>query len=313
MRFLDPYEEIMRDATLFDERNFTRRFEAIELLELVALTGAASSETVGQESAPEPIERLMAALGAVDERLFVRLRAEIAVGRHRGEAFEKLLLDHCVVEDGPGYDALDVFTNRLCSFLPMPVPTRKLEAEMVDFHKTPARVVLELARRVTSGDVFVDLGAGLGQVVLLVHLLTGARVRGLEIEPVFCVYARRCMVELGLSGPGLPGAAEAGGVAGAEAGEVGGAGAVAFLEGDARFANYSEGSVFFMYTPFRGELLETVFGLLRQEATTRSLMLITYGPCTIHAARQGWLRADGPLPDGGDGLGIFIATGGTCG
>ena len=275
---------------MFDERNFAGRFEALELLELVSLDGPAVEAM-----------SLIAALEDVDARLFARLRMELAAGRHRGKAFWDLLAEFCGGEgdngwidgwwranDEQGYDTLDAFTIRLCSFLPMPVPTRMLEAEMVDYHKTPARVVLEIARRVTAEDVFVDLGAGLGQVVLLVHLLTGARVRGLEIEPAFCGYARECAAALGLAG-GL------------------GLAAVAFVEGDARFANYAEGTVFFMYTPFRGALLETVFGLLRQEALSRSFMLVTFGPCTEHAARQDWLRMDGPPPDGADGLCFFRA------
>jgi len=253
---LQQYEETFRDSTLFDERNFVARVEAIELLE---------PGTFGESGA-----RLLAALEEVDERLLGRLRAEIAAGRHRGEGFWKLLGEYCGERepDVHGYDALDVFVNRLTSFLPMPVPTRMLEAEMVDYHKTPARIVLELARWVTPEDVFVDLGAGLGQVALLVHLLTGARVRGLEIEPSFCGYASTCATMLGLS----------------EAAE--------FSEGDARFANYSEGTVFFMYTPFRGELLAAVFECLRREALSRSFVLVTYGPCTIDAAGQSWLRAE---------------------
>ncbi|HEV2482923.1 MAG TPA: hypothetical protein VGS79_24830 [Puia sp.] len=299
MRSLDAYEAIVRDAALFDERNFEGRLEAIELLELAVLQATAEVAGPGSPAAGADwgrdsqaaaanrgltrgrVERLIAALEAVDERFFARLRAEIAAGRHRGRDFEELLLQHCVVEDGPGYDMLDVFVNRLCSFLPMPVPTRVLEAEMVDFHKTPARVVLQLARRVVAEDVFVDLGAGLGQVAMLVHLLTGARTRGVEIEPVFCGYARQCAAELRLAD-------------------------VAFCEGDARFADYSQGTVFFMYTPFRGELLETVFGLLRREALSRSFMLVTFGPCSAYAARQDWLRVE-EYPGRGDGLCFFRA------
>lgn len=278
MRLGDQYETIARDATLFEERNFIARTDAIELLEVLDLETLSRTETAKAACsgpAREQVEQLIAALEEVDVRLFARLRAEIAAGWHRGEAFGKLLLDYCVVEEGSGYDVLDVFVNRLTSFLPMAVPTKVLEAEMVDYHKTPARIVLELARWVKPGDVFVDLGAGLGQVALLVHLLTGARVRGVEIEPAFCGYARQCAERLGLTGTGPV---------------DGGDGAVVlFVEGDARFANYSEGTVFFMYTPFRGELLATVFELLRQEALSRPFKLVTYGPCTKDAAEQSWL------------------------
>ncbi len=249
--------------------------------------------------------QVKAALEEVDDRLFARLRAQIVAGWHRGDEFEELLVNYCGVDtaEGTGYDMLDVFVNRLCSFLPMPVSTRTLEAEMVDFHKTPARVVLELAQLIGPGDVFVDLGAGLGQVVLLVHLLTGVPASGVEIEPAFCRYARDCAAGLGLPGVGSSGAFDPDG-ARVPAG-------VAFVEGDARFANYSEGTVFFMYTPFTGELLETVFELLRREGLSRPFTLVTYGPCTLSAARQSWLRATGPLPNGVDKLGIFRATGET--
>ena len=269
MSALEQYEIIARDVALFDERNFVPRVEAIELLE---------SEIFDEEG-----RTLLTALEEVDERLFARLRMEIAAGRHRGKEFEMLLLDYFSEQDlrtgdlragdDPGYSALDIFVNRLCTYLPMPEPTLILEAEMVDYHKTPASVVLEIARRVEPEEVFVDLGAGLGQVALLVHLVTGARVVGLEIEPAFCAYAQECIAGLGLTD------------------------AVSFIEGDARFADLSEGTVFFMYTPFTGVLLETAFELLRLEALKRSFKLVTFGPCTKHAANLNWLRADGTLED----------------
>ena len=292
-------ETIFNDRSLFRERNFVRRFDAIELLEgelgVDAGLGSAGLGLWAAEAA-----QVRAALEEVDDRLFARLRAEIAAGWHRGDEFEELLVTYCGVDaaEESGYDMLDLFVNRLCSFLPMPLSTRTLEAEMVDFHKTPVRVVLELAQRIGPGDVFVDLGAGLGQVVLLVHLLTGVPASGVEIEPAFCRYARDCAAGLGLPGAFDPDQAAV------PAG-------VAFVEGDARFANYSKGTVFFMYTPFTGELLETVFELLRREGLSRPFTLVTYGPCTMSAARQSWLRATGAPPDGVDKLAIFRATGET--
>src|ERR1700761_5436689 len=225
------------DVSLFEERNFVARGEAIEFLE---------SETPDDKGL-----ELLAALEEVDHRLFARLRMEVAAGRHRGRAFEALLAAYfgggevfgecgSCGGDVAGYDALDVFVNRLCSYLPMPEPTMTLEAEMIDFHKTPANVVLEVARRVGSEDVFVDLGAGLGQAAMLVHLITGARAIGLEIEPAFCAYARECAAGLGLGD------------------------AVSIVEGDARVADFSMGTVFFLYTPFTGSVLETVFARLRR-------------------------------------------------
>ena len=311
-------ESILADRSLWEERNFVSRFEAIEMLEEVIAFGAGSDPVeawVAGSGEPQGaagslgLAELKAGLEEVDDRLFARLRAEIAAGGHRGNAFRELLLAYCgspadcgsvaasgsiaasgsvaasgsAAAGGEEYDALDVFVNRLCSYLPMPSPVRLLEPEMVDYHKTPGRVVLELARYVGPGDVFIDLGAGLGQVVLLVHLLTGAAGRGLEIEPAFCRYARDCATGLGLSQAFDPGAVP---------GET--PDTVSFIEGDARFVGYNEGTVFFMYTPFTGELLATVFELMRREAVSRSFTLVTYGPCTRHAARQSWLRAVDP-------------------
>lgn len=299
-------ESILADRSLWEERNFVSRFEAIEMLEEVMAFGAGSDPVgAGVAGSGEPqgvagslgLAELKSALEEVDDRLFARLRAEIAAGGHRGNAFRELLLAYCgspadcgsvaasgsAAGGGEEYDALDVFVNRLCSYLPMPSPVRLLEPEMVDYHKTPGRVVLELARYVGPGDVFIDLGAGLGQVVLLVHLLTGAAGRGLEIEPAFCRYARDCATGLGLSQAFDPGAVR---------GET--PDTISFIEGDARFAGYNEGTVFFMYTPFTGELLATVFELMRREAVSRSFTLVTYGPCTRHAARQSWLHAVDP-------------------
>jgi hypothetical protein len=269
-------ETIVLDRTLFVERNFVPRVEAVELLEAELAFAVGTPADPGLEQAA----RLKTALEEIDDRLFERLRAEIAAGHHRGNAFRELLLAYCgtIVTEGPEYDTLDIFVNRLCSYLPMPSPVQTLEPEMVDYHKTPVRIALELARWVGPSAIFVDLGAGLGQVVLLVHLLTGAAGRGLEIEPAFCEYARDCAAGLGLSPGERPG-------------EAGAPPAVSFIEGDARYARYDEGTVFFMYTPFTGALLDIVFGILQREALSRSFVVIAYGPIIKHAARQSWLRA----------------------
>jgi hypothetical protein len=70
--------------------------------------------------------------------------------------------------------------------------------------------------------------------------------------------------------------------------------------------DYSVGTVFFMYTPFKGELLATVFGLLRQQALLRSYLLVTFGPCSAYAARENWLRLV-ESSGGVDGLCFFRA------
>jgi SAM-dependent methyltransferase len=172
--------------------------------------------------------------------------------------------------DIPEYDPLDVLVNRLLGGgAGMPVPTVELTAEMVEFYKTPVRVVVELAERVSWGpeDVFFDLGSGLGQVVMLVNTLTGVVGKGVEIEPAYCAYARACAAAHGLSD-------------------------VEFIEGDARDVDLASGTVFFLFTPFKGEVFLRVMDRLRLLALTREIRVIGYGPCSAEIARLGWLRQE---------------------
>jgi SAM-dependent methyltransferase len=168
------------------------------------------------------------------------------------------------------YDDLDVFVNEWLGTGELPEPSVELGPEMVEYYKTPARVVVELVRRVTfeEGDVFYDLGSGLGQVVLLVHLLTGVSAKGVEIEPAYCEYARGCARGLGL---------------GAE---------VCFIAGDARDVNLSEGTIFFLFTPFKGGVFFHVMERLRVVAASRRIRVITYGPCSAEIARLDWLKRE---------------------
>ena len=153
---------------------------------------------------------------------------------------------------------------------------------MVYYQKTPARIVFELAERshFTKEDVFLDLGSGLGQVTILINLLAGITARGIEFEPAFCDYAGDCAANLSLSN-------------------------VTFINADARKADYSEGTVFFMFTPFRGEILQEVLEMLRKESLRRKIKIITYGPCTPLVALQNWLNF--ATPGGNDlyRLGFF--------
>jgi len=181
------------------------------------------------------------------------------------------------MNDRPEYDDLDIFVNRWLGSGKMPVPTLELATEMVGFYKTPAKVVVDLVERVGfgPGDVFVDLGAGLGQVVMLVHLLTGARALGVEIEPAYCAYARRCTERLGLTG-------------------------VSFVAADARVADLSAGTVFFLFTPFKGEVFCQVMDRVKTVASSREIRVVGYGPCSVEIARLDWLKREGDRGVGGE-------------
>jgi Histone methylation protein DOT1 len=114
-------------------------------------------------------------------------------------------------------------------------------------------------------EIFHDIGSGLGQVAMLVHPLSGVRARGVEVEPAYCSYARRCVGRLNLS-------------------------QIEFLSMDAREADYSDGTVFFLYMPCEGRMLERVLERIEDDSRERSIRLYTYGPYALPVSRQRWVE-----------------------
>jgi hypothetical protein len=287
-------DEAENNSSLFEEQNFHQRVEVIDFIgfglidqvEKLLRTTAFPQELILLRSRAE---KLRSELEAVDLILFERLRASIRTEGCTGKTFQDLITEYVGLDpegsqtpEEPGYDNLDILINGLTFFKTMPEQTIALEPEMVYYQKTPARIVFELVGRAHFGqeDVFFDLGSGLGQVAILVNLLAGITVRGIEFEPAFCDYSRDCAAKLNLSN-------------------------VTFINVDARQADYSEGTVFFMFTPFGGEMLQEVLEILRKESLLRKITIITYGPCTSRVALQSWLDFAGP---GGNNIskpGIF--------
>jgi hypothetical protein len=289
-------EAIEKDPALYAETNFDSRAEAIDFIEfdiIDRIEGLFQTIDQPEELAAlkQSAERLKRQLEQIDDRLFQRIRADIQTGVCTGTAL-KVLIDQYVGCDASsrrqlgdiGYDRLDVFINGLLLTDPIPVETKDREPEMVFYQQTPARIILELIQQanLTDQDVFYDLGSGLGQVPILVNLISGASARGVEFEPAYCDYARACAAELNLS-------------------------RVEFMNVDARAADYSEGTVFFMYTPFEGRLLQEVLEKLHREAHRRKIRLFTYGPCTPIVAQQHWLMCVDQHGDQLYKLGIFRA------
>jgi hypothetical protein len=287
-------EAVENNSLLYEDKNFEKRMEVADFIgfhiidrieELLRKTSESDQLILLKYRA----EKILAELEEIDIRLFQKLRANIRARGCRGKEFKILVSEYVDFDlsdnehqEEPGYDNLDIFINGLLSFQPMPEQTKDLEPEMVYYQKTPARIVFELAERGGFGkeDVFFDLGSGLGQAAILVNLLTGVTVRGIEFEPAFCAYAADCAAALNLS-------------------------RVTFINADARKADYSEGTVFFMFTPFRGEMLQEVLAVLRKESQLRKIKIITYGPCTTQAALQSWLNFTGPKDDNIYKLGFF--------
>ena len=109
-----------------------------------------------------------------------------------------------------------------------------------------------------------------GYVTLTVSICTSARCTGIELEPSYVDCARKSARSLNLNN-------------------------ARFIQGDARAADLSGGTVFYLYTPFTGAILRGVLNLLRQEALKREIRICTFGPCTQVVAAELWLSLIGPL------------------
>ncbi|WP_431210290.1 hypothetical protein ACQ86N_30220 [Puia sp. P3] len=256
--------EIAGDESLRCESNFAGRSDALDLIDLLipALSGGSGN---GDDRALIDVlhfaEELRSELEGIDAGWFGKLREGVL----RGEDLKELMCGFGG-GDGVGYDVLDHFVNGWMADGGLPEAELAPEPEMVFYQKTPVRIVLELERLAGLGvdDVFVDLGSGLGQVVLLMGLLTGARCVGVEFEPAYHNYAEGCRRRLGV-------------------------GTVRFVNADVRMTGFDEGTVFYLYTPFGGQMLEDVLGLLEREAQGRTIRIFTYGPCSPVVAGKGWL------------------------
>jgi SAM-dependent methyltransferase len=124
---------------------------------------------------------------------------------------------------------------------------------------------------IRSTDVFVDVGAGPGRAIALVHLLTGAGAIGLEIQPELVQAALTLTDRLGLS-------------------------RVRCVAGDAatNAAFMVTGSVFFFYCPFSGARLTKVLDDLESIARTRPLRVCCV---LLPLPPRPWLTRE-PGPDG---------------
>jgi hypothetical protein len=291
---LSDIEAIEKNAALYEEKNFASRVEAIDYIEFNVIDRIEGLLQMGNP--PEALiplkqhaERIKRRLEDIDDSLFQRLRADIRVGGCAGMALKGLIDDYVGRDssggrqpDAIGYDNLDVFINGLLLIPAVPMETRAREPEMVYYQQTPARIIFELVEKaqLTGEDVFYDLGSGLGQVPILVNLLSGAAAKGIEFEPAYCDYARVCAADLNRS-------------------------RVEFIHADARTADYSDGTVFFMYTPFEGRILQAVLAKLQAESRRRRIRVFTYGPCTPQVSRQSWLTGAGQNGDHLYKLGVF--------
>jgi hypothetical protein len=280
--------ELEQDRSLDEPDRLRQRIEALDRLDAYLLDG--QLPTLGVQSIEAEIYQraraLYAKLEAANFELYQAIRHEI----RRGAGPDSLLRwvpsrfgrgeDAVSVPSGESYDYLDDLVSGVLQFGNPDPGVVPLAAEMVFYQPTPARHIFDLIARtaLTERDVLVDLGSGLGHVSLLASICTGARNIGIELEAAYVECARHSAKTLNLNN-------------------------VIFVKQDAREADLSGGTVFYLYTPFTGTILRAVLDSLRREAASREIRICTFGPCTPTIVEQRWLETLGPSEV--DGIAVF--------
>jgi hypothetical protein len=258
------FDGMLQDRSWQQPDQLCRRIDMLEQLESWLIHhGDAAGAALERR-----IEALMRELETINRQLYQSVRQDI----HQGRGATSLLRWAAAMpHDGANesYDPLDTLVSGVLD-LAEPGEVPELEAEMVFYQPTPARHIFDFIRRgsITAHDTVVDLGAGLGHVTLLTAICTPARCIGIEWQRAYVASAQQCAQALNVRN-------------------------ATFLAQDVREASLSEGTLFYLYTPFTGAMLRTVLDMLAREAEQRTIRLCSLGPCTEVIAREPWLSTDG--------------------
>jgi len=185
-------------------------------------------------------------------------RAELQAGALRGTALLERLLAVPPRER-------DAWTDQLLGLEEAPPDVADLPRGAVPYLPCGVEEILTLVRELPlrPKDTLIDLGSGLGKVAILAHLLAGARAHGVELQAPLVRAARERCAALGL-----------------------GSDAVSFIHANAVEAEL-DGSIFFLYAPFNGELLTAVLGRLQEIALRRAIAVCAVG---LELRGVAWLR-----------------------
>jgi 16S rRNA G966 N2-methylase RsmD len=270
-------DQLEQNPSLNEPRHLRQRVQALDDLDAHLGDGQHIRTALHQRASTIYTE-----LESANFKLFQTIRQDIQRGSGGRSVLEWMpdLNGPANLITRTGYDYLDQLIGGVLQFEEPSAEVLRLESEMVAYQPTPARHIFDLIARtaLTERDSLIDLGSGLGHVALTASICTKANCTGIELEPSYVDCAREAVRSLNLNN-------------------------VRFIQGDARAANLSDGTVFYLYTPFSGAILRDVLNLLRQEAVTREIRICTFGPCTQVVAEEQWLSATGPLES--DKIAIF--------
>lgn len=262
---------------LYEETNLGSRTEAFEFIHMIEDMHRLRSRDRELQTLYQQAMILRNQLEQINIRLFAQMKHKIQMGKYTSNqlrAWFNAYTDYYPESPGKphyGYDNLDSLVAGV--FLSRPAPQETLERQpgMIHYQPTPVSVILELIDQVgfCSQDVFFDLGSGLGQVLALVNLLADVRCVGIEYQPSYATYAKQMASEFNLKN-------------------------VTIINADVRDADYTDGTVFFLFNPFGGRIFDKVMEKLRSVALTRKITIGSYGACTEPIATLTWLKIHNP-------------------
>lgn len=165
----------------------------------------------------------------------------------------------------------DVAVDTLLGVDPWIEDGPELPAGCVPYLPAPVSALCRLVQLVPmdAGTTFVDLGCGVGRAALLVNLLTGARVAGVDVQSTLIERARAIVQRLNLPSAHF------------YCGDLSSAGCVV-----------PEGNVYFMYCPFGRRRIEPLLRRMKQQCRAAPIhvacLQMDLPPCD-------WLSLDAPV------------------
>jgi hypothetical protein len=262
--------DLETDPALFEPEQLRQRLDALDNLDNI-FGNLPAEELMNDADARihSHTKAIRARIEAVNTVLYESIRSEIVRGAppHTLLRWVQGSAGRDETAPGLGYDYWDEVVSGVLQLREPREPRLHPLPEMVFYQPTPVRHILHLMRAsaLSDGDVFVDLGSGLGHVALLASMVTGVQSLGIEVEAAYVPSAQECAQSLNLS-------------------------RVRFIHEDARAADLSSGTVFYLYSPFTGSILSYVLDRLEKESTRRPIRICALGPCTCALAAESWLK-----------------------
>jgi SAM-dependent methyltransferase len=223
---------------------------------------AFAASVVSLRAAATPSRELASLYELIREagvRAHAERRAQIISGHFQRDAFFRDL-------GAVPLELRDHWVEEVLGIAYPPLVPQALPCELVTYSPTGVAELMFLLEQgdLGPGRVLVDLGSGLGKVVLLVALLAGAQAIGIELDAELVAGARAAAAALQLRG-------------------------ASFIQADLREAPLPEADVYYMFMPVARS--SEIVARLEPLAQKRRLVLFSQ---ELDLARAPWLRRTGP-------------------